>query len=87
MSIPTLGIRGASLARGLSMLFSLLLTWYFVRRKILVKLDSQVIMKSVAASGAMALSMEAVQLLHYSRFLLPLHLRLRSRDASIEGDE
>jgi O-antigen/teichoic acid export membrane protein len=74
MSIPTLGILGAAVARGLSMLLSLLLTWYFVRRKILVKLDSQAIMKSVAASGAMAFSMEALQLLYYSRFLLPLYL-------------
>jgi hypothetical protein len=31
-------------------------------------------MKSVVASVAMALSMEAVQLLYYSRFLLPLYL-------------
>jgi O-antigen/teichoic acid export membrane protein len=74
MSIPTLGILGASVARALSMLLGLLLTWYFVRRKILVKLDFQAIMKSVAASGAMALSMEALQLLYYSRFLLPLYL-------------
>jgi O-antigen/teichoic acid export membrane protein len=72
--VPVLGIVGASIARGLSMLLSLLLTWYFVRRKILVKLDSQAIMKSVAASGAMAFCMEALQLLYYSRFLLPLYL-------------
>jgi O-antigen/teichoic acid export membrane protein len=74
ISIPTLGILGASVARGLSMLLSLLLTWYFVRRKILVKLDSQAIMKSVVASVTMALSMGALQLLYYSRFLLPLYL-------------
>jgi O-antigen/teichoic acid export membrane protein len=74
VSVPVLGIVGASIARGLSMLLSVLLTWYFVRRKIVVKLDSQGIMKSIAASGAMAFSMEALQLLYYSRLLLPLYL-------------
>jgi O-antigen/teichoic acid export membrane protein len=74
IAIPTLGIVGAAIARGLSVVFGLLLTWYFVRRKITVQLDYQAIMKSVVAGGAMALSMEAVQLLYYSRFLLPLYL-------------
>jgi O-antigen/teichoic acid export membrane protein len=69
-----LGIVGASIARGLSMILSLLLTWYFVRRKIAVKLDSQVIVKCIVASVSMALAMEAIQLLYYSRFLLPLYL-------------
>jgi hypothetical protein len=31
-------------------------------------------MKSIVAGGAMALIMEALQLLYYSRFLLPLYL-------------
>jgi O-antigen/teichoic acid export membrane protein len=74
ISIPTLGIVGAAIARGLSMVLGLLLTWYFVRRKIPVKLDYQAIIKSVVASGTMALIMEAIQLLYYSRFLLPLYL-------------
>jgi O-antigen/teichoic acid export membrane protein len=68
ISIPMLGILGASIARALSMLFSLLLTWYFVRRKITVKLDSQAILKSVVASGGMALATEALQLF-YHRYL------------------
>jgi O-antigen/teichoic acid export membrane protein len=76
VSVPVLGIVGASIARGLSMILSLLLTWYFVRRKIAVKLDSQVIVKSIVASVSMALAMEAIQLLYYSRFLLPLYLAL-----------
>ena len=73
-SIPALGIVGASIARALSMLLSLLLTWYFVRRKMRVKLDLQAIMKSIVASAVMALAMEAMQSLYYSRFLLPLYL-------------
>jgi len=72
--IPVLGILGASIARALSMLLSLLLTLYFVRRKITVKLDFQAILKSVLASGGMALAMEAFQLVYYSRFLLPVYL-------------
>jgi O-antigen/teichoic acid export membrane protein len=72
--IPVLGILGASIARAFSMLLSLLLVWYFVRRKIAVKLDSRAILKSIVASGGMALVMEALQLLHYSRFLLPVYL-------------
>jgi O-antigen/teichoic acid export membrane protein len=74
ISIPVLGILGASIARALSMFLSLLLTWYFVRRKIAVKLDFQAILKSVLASGGMALVMEAFQLVYYSRFLLPAYL-------------
>ena len=74
ISIPMLGILGASIARALSMLLSLVLMWYFVRRKITVKLDSQAILKSAAASGGMALVMEVLQLVYYSRFLLPVYL-------------
>jgi O-antigen/teichoic acid export membrane protein len=74
ISIPMLGILGASIARALSMLFSLVLTWYFVRHKISFKLDSQAILKSVLASGGMALAMEAFQLVYYSRFLLPAYV-------------
>lgn len=74
ISIPMLGILGASIARALSMLISLVLTWYFVRRKIVVKLDSEAILKSILASGGMALVMEALQLFYYSRFLLPAYL-------------
>ena len=74
ISIPVLGILGASIARALSMLLSFLLTWYFVRRKITIKLDFQTILKSVVAGGGMALVMEALQLFYYSRFLLPAYL-------------
>ena len=74
ISIPTLGIVGASIARALSLLLSLVLTWYFVRRKITIKLDTQAILKSLVASGGMALVMEALQLFYYSRFLLPVYL-------------
>ena len=74
ISIPLLGILGASIARAVSMLLGLLLTWYFVRRKITVRLDFQAILKSLVASGGMALVMEALQLLYYSRFLLPVYL-------------
>ena len=74
ISIPKLGILGASVARALSMLLSLVLTWYFLRRKIIVKLDSKAILKSIVAGGGMALVMEALQLVYYSRFLLPVYL-------------
>jgi O-antigen/teichoic acid export membrane protein len=74
ISIPVLGILGASIARALSMLLSLLLTWYFLRRTIVVKLDLRAVLKSMVASGGMALVMEALQLFYYSRFLLPVYL-------------
>jgi len=65
---------GASIARALSMLLSLVVTWYFVARKITIKLHSQAILKSVVAGGALALAAEALQLLYYSKFLLPVYL-------------
>jgi len=73
VSIPTLGIVGASIARGLSLLLGLLLTWYFVRRKISVKLDYETIIKSLLASGLMAVSIEALQLLYYNPYSLPIY--------------
>jgi len=72
--IPVLGIIGASIARGLSFALTLLLQLYFVRRKTAVKFDSQTLMKSIVASGAMTLAMDALQLSYYSRFLLPIYL-------------
>jgi len=74
ISIPILGISGASIARALSMLLSLMLTYYFLRRKIAVTLDSQAIGKTVVASVCMALVTQAVQFLYYSRYLLPAYL-------------
>jgi O-antigen/teichoic acid export membrane protein len=74
IAIPRLGILGASIARGLSMVFSLVLTWYFLRRKILVRLDYGAIVKSVLASAVMALVMGTIQLLYYIRILLPVYL-------------
>jgi hypothetical protein len=56
------------------MVLSLLLTWYFVQRKIPLKLDNQTIVKSVMAGGVMALAIEAFQLLYYSRYLLLVYL-------------
>jgi multisubunit Na+/H+ antiporter MnhE subunit len=56
------------------MVLSLLLTYLFVRRKIAIKLDSQAILKSVAASVAMLGAMEAFQVWYYSRFLMPAYL-------------
>ena len=74
ISIPVLGIVGASIARALSMLLSLVVTWFFVGRKITIKFDSQAILKSLVASSALALAAEAMQLLYYSKFLLPVYL-------------
>jgi hypothetical protein len=71
------------------MLFGLLLTRHFVLRKILVKLDYTVIMKSVVPSGAMALIMEALQLPYYSRFAICSSRTswIPSRVAGIESHE
>lgn len=74
ISIPLLGILGAAIARAVSMLLSLFLTWYFVRRKISIKLDMGALTKSLAASAVMALAVGAMQLLHYSRFFLPAYV-------------
>jgi len=55
------------------MVFSLILTWYFVKLKIPLKLDNGTIIKSVVASSAMALGVQLLQMVYYSRFLLPLY--------------
>jgi O-antigen/teichoic acid export membrane protein len=74
LAIPTLGIVGASVARGLSMLLGLLFTWYFVKRKIPVKLDNATILKSILASVVMAAALEAMQLVYYNKFLLLVYM-------------
>ena len=72
--IPGLGILGASVARALSMILSLALCWYFLKRKINVKFNFPVVRNSVLASICMALAMQAAQLFHYNRFLLPAYV-------------
>ena len=56
------------------MLFSLVLTFVFLRRKFPVALDLEAVAKSIAASFAMVAIIELDQVLWYSKFLLPIYV-------------
>jgi len=72
--MPTMGMIGAAVARGFAMVIGTVLTLYFLRGKIKVKLDLEAITKSLAASTIMAAGVFAVQVLAYSKFLLPVYV-------------
>jgi len=72
--IPVLGVVGASLARGVTMLTSLILTIYILRREMKLNFDSEAIWKSWAASITMAVSALSMQYVWYNKFLLPIYI-------------
>jgi O-antigen/teichoic acid export membrane protein len=72
--MPTTGMTGAAIARGFAMIIGTVLTFYFLRRKITVKLDLEAIAKSLTASAIMAVVVFAIQVPLYSKFLLPAYV-------------
>jgi stage V sporulation protein B len=72
--LPTWGMLGASMARGLAMIFSTALAVLVTRKKVRLELDNEAIVKSLVAGVTMAAVVMAMQFLMYSRFLLPLYV-------------
>ena len=74
--LPLMGITGAAIARGLSMVGSLSLTITALRRKNAASLDLTTLWKTLLAGGVMAAVLVVVQMGFYSSFLLPAYVVL-----------
>lgn len=74
MLLPIWGIVGASIARALAMTLGATLTVLMLSRKIAIQLDLRAIAKNLFAGASMALVVAAVQLVTYSKFMLPLYM-------------
>ena len=71
--LPFLGMTGAAVARGFSMILTTVLMFVFLARKIRLELDLEAIWKSLVAGTIMAVIILAAQIPIYSKFLLPLY--------------
>jgi len=71
--IPAYGMLGAATARGASMIAIAILTIRVLSRKMKLEIDLEATAKSLIASSAMAAVLVIVQLLVYSRLLLPFY--------------
>ena len=72
--LPTFGISGAAISRGVGMLVSFILTLALVRRRIRLSFDLEALWKSFAASIAMAIIVWLTQYVFYNRLLLPAYI-------------
>jgi O-antigen/teichoic acid export membrane protein len=74
--IPYLGMPGGSVVRGLSLVFSLILSILVLRRFLKIRFDMQAFAHSWIASLAMAAIVLIAQQLFYSKYLLPLYIAI-----------
>ena len=74
--LPEWGILGAAAARAFAMILAAALTIIFLRRKITLQLDLRTIATHLFAGGTMALAILAVELVEYSKLLLPVYVLL-----------
>jgi O-antigen/teichoic acid export membrane protein len=74
--IPYLGIPGASVARGLSLAISLILSILVLRRFLKVRFDMQAYGHAWVASLIMAAAVLVAQQLFYSKYLLPVYVAM-----------
>ena len=72
--MPSFGIVGASLARGLTMLSSLLLTVWIMRKKIHMSFDIEAFWKSLFSSVVMFVTLSGVGYFWSSTSFLPIYL-------------
>jgi O-antigen/teichoic acid export membrane protein len=72
--LPSLGINGAAVSRGVAMALSFVLTLLLVKNQIALAFDLEAFWKSFAASLVMALVVLLVQSVYYSRLLLPVYV-------------
>jgi O-antigen/teichoic acid export membrane protein len=71
---PVWGVVGVSSARAGSMVLSAFLAVLVLRRKMPLDIDVRTVAKTLASGAVMAVALRAVQLLHYSKFLLPVYV-------------
>ena len=72
--LPAWGIVGASVGRACAIVLTAILQFFVVKRKISLRLDFQLIIKTLIAGTTAAAVVVAVQLLKYSEFMLPVYV-------------
>jgi len=74
--LPSTGVFGASILRGVAMIFGLALILVFLKRMRLfaISFDFEALWKSWVASSVMASTVLGFQFLLYSKYLLPLYV-------------
>lgn len=56
------------------MLLTLLLTFYFLSKTLVIEIDKQTFMKALVSSAVMAVVVSVIQQLCYNRYLLPAYV-------------
>jgi len=74
--LPSLGMVGASIARGITMTTSLITMMIALRSRIRFRIDLEAFWKSLISSGLMAAVVLLVQAHYYSKYLLPAYVAL-----------
>lgn len=72
--VTSFGMYGAATARSVALIAGTVLTLYFLSRRITVQLDSVAIAKILASGLVMAAAVVVVQMVHYSKFWIPVYL-------------
>lgn len=76
--LPSFGIVGASLARGVSLVLHMLLLVWILKRKVKLAIDREALWKSLLASIIMVQALVVVQFLYYDVSFLPIYLLVGS---------
>lgn len=74
--LPFMGIVGAPIARGVAGVVSLGLTIFVLKRMQAMSVDVEMAWKTIVAGAAMAIALIAIQMIVYSRILLPVYVVL-----------
>ena len=72
--LPTLGIAGVAIVRGIAMIVSLILVIIVLRRKMPINFDREALWKSWTAAVTMALAVWLIQQACFSRYLMPIYV-------------
>ena len=72
--LPSLGIVGSSIARGLSMAFGTGLTLWILRKKMKLSIDGEAFWKSLVASLSLVVVTGVALYFYNSKFLLPVYI-------------
>jgi O-antigen/teichoic acid export membrane protein len=74
--LPSLGIVGAAIARGITMVASLLTVMIALKSRIGVGFDVEAFWKALVSGGVMAVAVLLAQVHYYSKYLLPVYVIL-----------
>jgi O-antigen/teichoic acid export membrane protein len=72
--LPSLGMIGASIARGITMVTGLVTVMVALRHRISVRFDTETLWKTLLSSGVMATAVLLVQAYYYNKYLLPAYV-------------